>query len=214
MGGGARNPYMSSPRDMPPMPGMHGQYPDQYHQPTPAWEDPANYAWGSDLPGAQGNRFGPGPYVGSRPGGPGSPGMWGPGQQGLGGGYPGMGSPPPGASRYDMMGGVGGSSYSDGMGGYGYGPGGSSGAGMGGYGSRPGGMGMSLDSSSFMASSPMSMGMGGSGYPGGFNTAQAYFMWTHDNRQKVLEQYFAKDHARKVSHVVWALSKGWGVPVR
>ncbi len=34
--------------------------------------------------------------------------------------------------------------------------------------------------------------------PGNASTGQAYFAWTWDQRQKILEQYFAKDHARKV----------------
>lgn len=36
---------------------------------------------------------------------------------------------------------------------------------------------------------------GAGGVPG---AAHAYFAWTHDARQKVLEKWFAEDHGRKV----------------
>ncbi len=49
-------------------------------------------------------------------------------------------------------------------------------------------------------------GMGAAGYGAGYaNLApagQAYFAWTHDSRQKILEKYFAEDHAKKVRLLV------------
>uniref|UniRef100_A0A7S0WV64 Uncharacterized protein n=1 Tax=Chlamydomonas leiostraca TaxID=1034604 RepID=A0A7S0WV64_9CHLO len=43
------------------------------------------------------------------------------------------------------------------------------------------------------------VGMGGPmGMMGGGENAHAYFAWTHDQRQKVLEKWFAEDHAKKV----------------
>eukprot|EP00798_Chlamydomonas_sp_ICE-L_P011037 gene11037-18640_t len=103
--------------------------------------------------------------------------MMGGGMGGMGGGgmgMGGMGGGGMGGMNPNMMGGAG-----MGMGGGGMGMG--NGAGMGGMGGGMGGMGA---------------GMGGMGM--GNNNAQLYCAWVHDNRQRVLESYFADDHLKKL----------------